>query len=86
MLLRPQFLALLVVAVVGATLPTAYLLWSARQEALETELLAQGAACVLVSHDRSFVRAVGNRFWLIEAKKLVEVEDPEAFFKGALAQ
>ena len=55
------------------------------QEALETELLAQGATCVLVSHDRSFVRAVGNRFWLIEGKKLIEVEDPEAFFKGALA-
>ena len=55
------------------------------QEALEAELLAQGATCVLVSHDRSFVRAVGNRFWLIEGKKLIEVEDPEAFFKGALA-
>ena len=55
------------------------------QEALETELLAQGATCVLVSHDRSFVRAVGNRFWLIEGKKLVEVADPEGFFKGALA-
>jgi ATPase subunit of ABC transporter with duplicated ATPase domains len=38
-----------------------------------------------VSHDRSFVRAVGNRFWLIEGKKLVEVDEPEAFFKGALA-
>ena len=56
------------------------------QEALEAELLAQGATCVLVSHDRSFVRAVGNRFWLIEGKKLIEVDDPEAFFKGALAQ
>ncbi len=55
------------------------------QEALEAELLGQGATCVLVSHDRSFVRAVGNRFWLIDGKKLVEVDDPEAFFKGALA-
>ena len=54
------------------------------QEALEAELLAQGATCVLVSHDRSFVRAVGNRFWLIEGKKLIEVDDPEAFFRGAL--
>ena len=54
------------------------------QEALEAELLAQGATCVLVSHDRSFVRAVGNRFWLIEGKRLVEVTDPEAFFAGAL--
>ncbi len=55
------------------------------QEALEAELQAQGATCVLVSHDRSFVRAVGNRFWLIEGKRLIEVDDPEAFFRGALA-
>ncbi len=50
------------------------------QEALEGELMAQEASCLLVSHDRSFVRAVGNRFWLIERKKLVEVESPEGFF------
>jgi ATPase subunit of ABC transporter with duplicated ATPase domains len=50
------------------------------QEALESELLAHEASCLLVSHDRSFVRAVGNRFWLIERKKLVEVESPEGFF------
>ena len=36
------------------------------QEQLESELLAQGATCVLVSHDRSFVEAVGTRFLLIE--------------------
>jgi ATPase subunit of ABC transporter with duplicated ATPase domains len=54
------------------------------QEALEAELLTQGATCVLVSHDRSFVRAVGNRFWLIEGKRLVEVDDPEGFFAGAM--
>ncbi len=50
------------------------------QEALEGELMAQEASCLLVSHDRSFVRAVGNRFWLIEKKRLVEVEGPEGFF------
>ena len=55
------------------------------QEALEGELLTQGATCLLVSHDRSFVRNVGNRFWLIGKKKLVEVDDPEAFFAGELA-
>jgi ATPase subunit of ABC transporter with duplicated ATPase domains len=54
------------------------------QEALEAELLTQGATCLLVSHDRSFVRNVGSRFWLIEKKRLVEVEDPEAFFAGEL--
>jgi hypothetical protein len=26
------------------------------------------------------VRAVANRFWLIEKKKLVELEGPERFF------
>ena len=54
------------------------------QEALETELLTQGATCLLVSHDRSFVRAVGNRFWQIIGKKLVEVDDPEAFFASEI--
>jgi ATPase subunit of ABC transporter with duplicated ATPase domains len=50
------------------------------QEALESELMAQQASCLLVSHDRSFVRAVGNRFWLIENRRLLEVDDPERFF------
>jgi len=44
------------------------------QEQLESELLAQGATCVLVSHDRSFVEAVGTRFLLIEAGLAREVE------------
>ena len=50
------------------------------QEALEGELLQNEASCLLVSHDRSFIRNVGNRFWQIERKKLIEVDDPEAFF------
>ena len=50
------------------------------QEALEAELTAQDASCLLVSHDRSFVRAVGNRFWQIENRRLHEVDAPEAFF------
>ena len=50
------------------------------QEALEDELLKNEASCLIVSHDRSFVRAVGNRFWLIEKKRLVEVDGPEEFF------
>lgn len=53
------------------------------QEALEGELMAQEASCLLVSHDRSFVRNVGNRFWLIDRKRLIEVEGPEAFFEAA---
>jgi ATPase subunit of ABC transporter with duplicated ATPase domains len=50
------------------------------QEALEQELMEHQASCLLVSHDRDFVRTVGNRFWLIEGKKLVELEGPEGFF------
>jgi ATPase subunit of ABC transporter with duplicated ATPase domains len=50
------------------------------QEALETELLAPEASCLLVSHDRHFVRAVGNRFWEIRGKRLEEMDSPEPFF------
>ena len=53
------------------------------QEALENELMVQEASCLLVSHDRSFVRGVGNRFWQIENRKLIEVEGPEDFFAAA---
>ncbi|WP_421870681.1 ABC-F family ATP-binding cassette domain-containing protein [Pararhizobium sp.] len=56
------------------------------QEALEAELMAQQASCLFVSHDRSFVRAVANRFWLIDRKKLVEVDSPEGFFAEAAKQ
>ncbi|WP_018183623.1 ATP-binding cassette domain-containing protein [Kaistia granuli] len=50
------------------------------QEALEHELLAHDATALLVSHDRAFVRQVGTRFWQIVRNRLVEVDDPEAFF------
>ncbi len=50
------------------------------QEALEEELMAHQASCLLVSHDRQFVRTVANRFWVIEGKKLIEVDGPERFF------
>ncbi len=56
------------------------------QEALEEELMKHEASCLLVSHDRSFIRAVANRFWLIERKRLVEVEDPERFFTDEMAR
>ncbi|MDB5524199.1 MAG: transporter ATP-binding protein [Rhizobium sp.] len=49
------------------------------QEALEAELLNHQASCLLVSHDRSFIRNVGNRFWQIDKRKLIEVDDPDAF-------
>ncbi len=42
------------------------------QEKLEAEILAQNATCLLVSHDRSFVNAIGTRFLKIESGKLIE--------------
>jgi ATPase subunit of ABC transporter with duplicated ATPase domains len=56
------------------------------QETLENELMDREASCLLVSHDRSFVRAVGSRFWLIERRRLVEVEGPDAFFADVAAK
>lgn len=52
----------------------------AGQEQLESEILAHGATCILVSHDRRFIRNVGTRFWLIEGRRLKEVDSPEPFF------
>src|SRR5690606_28913816 len=51
------------------------------REALEAEILEHDATGVLVSHDRSFVRHVGNRYLLIEGRRLKPVEGPEAFFE-----
>ncbi|MBC9882695.1 ABC-F family ATP-binding cassette domain-containing protein [Bradyrhizobium sp. INPA01-394B] len=50
------------------------------QDMLESELIAHGAACLLVSHDRAFVRAVATRIWVISEKRLVEVDDPAPVF------
>jgi ATPase subunit of ABC transporter with duplicated ATPase domains len=55
------------------------------QEMLETELRAQGASAILVSHDRSFVRAVATRVWQIEGRRLIEPDSPEPFFAAAIA-
>jgi ATPase subunit of ABC transporter with duplicated ATPase domains len=44
----------------------------AGQERLEAEILEHQATCILVSHDRFFVKTIGTRFWKIEKKKLEE--------------
>ncbi|MGJ8585816.1 MAG: ABC-F family ATP-binding cassette domain-containing protein [Marinosulfonomonas sp.] len=54
------------------------------QEALEHELITHDVSCLLVSHDRTFLRNVGNRFWWIDRKRLVEVDSPEAFLQGEM--
>ncbi|PZO83077.1 MAG: ABC transporter [Micavibrio aeruginosavorus] len=55
------------------------------QEQLEAEILKNGAACVLVSHDRSFVANLGTKFLLIQKGKLVEIPDPEVFYSQMAA-
>ncbi|WP_298914554.1 ABC-F family ATP-binding cassette domain-containing protein [uncultured Roseobacter sp.] len=55
------------------------------QEALEEELTSHGASCLVVSHDRSFLRNVGTRYWQIEQKRLIEVDDPEAFLSAEMS-
>ncbi len=51
------------------------------RETLESEILEHDATGVLVSHDRSFVRNVGNRYLLIDGKRLKPVDGPEEFFE-----
>ena len=55
------------------------------QDMLERELTEHGAACLLVSHDRAFVRAVATRVWVITGKRLVEVDDPDPVFDRLMA-
>ena len=57
----------------------------AGQDALLSELVEQGAACLLVSHDRHFLTEVGTRFWCIEGRRLVEVADPAPFLSAQLS-
>lgn len=54
------------------------------QDMLENELVDQGTACLLVSHDRAFVRAAATRIWAVEAGRLVEVDDPDPIFDRLL--
>ena len=50
------------------------------QEALEAQLESSDVACLFVSHDRYFTRSAATRFLEIRKGRLVEVEDPDAFF------
>ncbi|MCW5722110.1 MAG: ABC-F family ATP-binding cassette domain-containing protein [Devosia sp.] len=50
------------------------------QEQLEADIAEHGATCLVVSHDRAFLRGVGTRYFQIVGRRLCEVEGPEAFF------
>jgi ATPase subunit of ABC transporter with duplicated ATPase domains len=57
----------------------------AGQERLESEILAHRATCIIVSHDRSFVRAIATRYLLIDNGILREVDTPEPFYQAVMA-
>ncbi|HEX7758572.1 MAG TPA: ABC-F family ATP-binding cassette domain-containing protein [Caulobacteraceae bacterium] len=52
------------------------------QEDLEAQLEETDVSCIFVSHDRYFTRTAATRFLEIRKGRLVDVEDPEAFFDG----
>ncbi|MBN9314385.1 MAG: ABC-F family ATP-binding cassette domain-containing protein [Devosia sp.] len=56
------------------------------REALEREILEHEATAILVSHDRSFVRNVGNRYLQIDGRRLREVEGAEDFFEQMMLE
>lgn len=58
----------------------------AGQEQLETEILEQGASSIIVSHDRVFTQAIGTKFYVIENKKLQQIDSPELYYKQVLKE
>jgi ATPase subunit of ABC transporter with duplicated ATPase domains len=50
------------------------------KEELENEILISGATALVTSHDRRFVDNICNRFLLIEAGQLREIQDPGEFY------
>ncbi|WP_243369042.1 ABC-F family ATP-binding cassette domain-containing protein [Microvirga solisilvae] len=52
------------------------------REQLEDEILDSDATCIVVSHDRSFVKTIGTRFLVIEKGRLKEVDTPEVFYEA----
>lgn len=52
------------------------------KEELEAEILQSAATVLITSHDRRFVDNICNRFLLIEAGKLREIQDPEEFYRS----
>lgn len=51
------------------------------REQLEEEILDSDATCIVVSHDRSFVKTIGTRFLVIEKGRLKEIDAPEMFYE-----
>lgn len=51
------------------------------KEELESQILESGATVLLTSHDRRFVDVIADRFLLVSHGKLVEINDPDDFYR-----
>lgn len=55
------------------------------REQLESELQRSGATVLITSHDRRFLEASCNRFWVINNGKLTEFPSLDAYYEQVLA-
>ena len=54
------------------------------QEDLEEQLERSDVSCLFVSHDRFFTRTAATRFLEIRRGRLIEIDDPDAFFDAQI--
>jgi ATPase subunit of ABC transporter with duplicated ATPase domains len=54
------------------------------RERLEDEVLTRELTCIMVSHDRRFVDAIANRFFIIRRGKLIETTSADPFYDSLL--
>ena len=59
--------------------PTNHIDLESREE-LERQLCDSGATLLITSHDRRFLEAVCDRFWLINDQKLVEIDSLDTYY------
>lgn len=50
------------------------------REELIRQLTSSGATLLIIGHDRKFCNIVGNRFFMIERNKLVEIDESSVFY------
>lgn len=50
------------------------------REQLIRQLTSSGATLLIIGHDRKFCNIVGNRFFMIERNKLIEIDDAGIFY------
>lgn len=52
------------------------------REELIRQLTSSGATLLIIGHDRKFCNIVGNRFFMIERNKLVEIDNSSVFYNS----